>query len=82
MHDWHFDIVQWDITQALKIESEEHGDLLHWLQNNGYPQIAQKLQSEYAIYAFLRFECEQLRRGNLSTAEIARLSLPATDTLP
>lgn len=81
MHNWKFDIVQWEYAQCKKVVNEEYTDLHNWLKKHNYTQIASKLSAEHSVYEFLLFRCRQLRAGNLSAEETARLNNPAQDVL-
>ena len=76
MHDWHFNVVQYEYVTALKVVEQEHQSQCEWLDKNGYNQIKAKLKAERAVYDFLRFRVQQLIEGKLSEKEIARLNTP------
>lgn len=79
MHNWHFDVIQYEYATALKIVEQEHQSQCDWLEKNGYSQIKAKLKAEKAVYDFLRFRVQQLIDGKLSAAETARLNNPSED---
>ena len=81
MHDWHFDVVQYEYATALQIVEQEHQSQCEWLDKNGYAQIKAKLKAEKAVYDFLRFRVQQLIAGKLSAAETARLNSPSEDVV-
>lgn len=79
MHNWHFDIVQYEYATALQVVEQEHQSQCAWLEKNGYAQIKAKLMAEKAVYDFLRFRVQQLMSGKLSATETARLNKTTED---